>query len=546
MKLFFRVFKILSVFAQYRLDDCLPATSAGKKWLSALLYCFPARWRSATTAPHTRLRLTCEALGPVFIKMGQMLSTRQDLLADDWAADLALLQDRVPPFPSEQAVKIIEREFNKPLNEIFYEFDRQPLASASVAQVHSAKLSPTEEVVVKVIRPDILPVIQCDLALIATGIRWLESWIPELRRLHLGRVVDDYKTTLLAELDLTHEASNTQQMRRNFTDSPLLYVPHVYDQWLTPQVMVIERIYGVPVSQVETLKHHGISLQQLAERGLEIFFTQVFHDNFFHADMHPGNVYVSVKDPQNPQYIALDCAIIGSLSKTEQLLLAKQLLALMQQDYELLAELLMQAGWVPTHIRPHEFALALRSVCQPLLDKPLDQIEFGPILARLFKTARAFEVQALPQFVLLEKTLLHVEGLGRQLYPQLDIWRIGRPLLERWIKAQIGPEALIKTLKRQLPFWLEQLPQIPQLAYDALQQVKTQRQLALQQSYELITMQHRLAQQQRKDSVSLILGVAALLAAMVAGQLADHAFLQYSELLGGVGLALITLRLLKR
>ncbi len=543
MKRLVRFIKILSVFARYRLDDFLPDSSPWKKPLSSILFFFPTRWLPAPGVPTARLRLACETLGPVFIKMGQMLSTRLDLLSEELALDLALLQDQVPPFPSQQAINIIERELKKNLSEIFTDFNEKPLASASVAQVHSAKLlSNQTEVVIKVLRPNIYSLVVDDLALLASGAGWLEKRFPELRRFHLSQVIADYQITLLNELDLTHEARNTQQMRRNFTDSPLLYVPRIYDQWLTPQVMVMERIYGIPISQIDTLKNYGVSRQRLAERGLEIFFIQVFHDNFFHADMHPGNIYVSVKDPKNPQYIALDCAVVGSLNKNEQLLLAKQLMALLQQNYALLAELLMQAGWVPHHTRQQEFADALRSVCQPLIDKPLHEIEFGPVLARLFKTARTFDVQVLPQFILLEKTLIYVEGLGRQLYPELDIWRIGRPLLENWIKEQMGVEALLQYFKHQLPSWLEQLPQLPQLAHETVQQLKTQQQLTLQQSQELIRMQHRLAQRQRKDSIRLLLGVAALLAAMTLTPTAMH----YNWLLAGIGSVLVTLHLLRR
>lgn len=448
-----------------------------------------------------------EQLGPVFIKFGQLLSTRHDLLPEEAIADLSNLQDNVPPFGEQAAFDIIERELKGSIDDLYGSLERTPLASASVAQVHAGTLHDGREIVVKVIRPGIEKLVEQDLALLLTGADWLEKLAPETRRFHPVQVVKDYRHILMGELDLGQEAANAAQFRRNFEDSPLLYVPDIYWNLSTSKILTMERVFGVPVSDTESMRQAGVSMEHLSEIGVEIFFTQVFRDNFFHADMHPGNVLVSLKDPQNPQYISLDCAIVGTLSKEERFLLARQLMALLDKDYEQIAILMVEAGWVPAHIRIQEFQNALRTVLEPVLERPLHEIEFGPVLIRLFQTARRFEMQALPQFVLLEKTLIHVEGLGRQLYPELDIWEIGRPLLEQWIRDQIGPSAIMQTVKRNAPALIEQIPHIPKLAWDALQEM---RKLSENQQKLLQQVEQRHLGQMRRDRIITLLGLIGL------------------------------------
>lgn len=547
----FRLLQIMSVIAKYRLDELipdLPGSGAAKK----LLWLNPFRWFAKTSSEkHTRLRLAMEELGPVFIKLGQMLSTRKDLLTDEVADDLAKLQDQIPPFSSDEAVAIIEKELGKPIAQLFSSFNCNPLASASVAQVHAGTLNDGAEIVVKVIRPDIEKTIRRDVKLMAFFARLVERLWPEIKRFHPLEVVKQYEEVILGELDLSREASNTIRLKKNFENSDLLYVPQVYWDLTATNVMVMERIYGERVDDVEAMRQRGVNFEILAERGVEIFFTQVFRDNFFHADMHPGNIFVDTTNPEEPVYIAIDCAIVGTLSREERSLLARQLMAVLNQDYEQVALLLIDAGWVPKHTRASEFGQALRTVCDPIFEKPLNQIEFGPILIRLFRTARRYEMQALPQFVLLEKTLLHIEGLGRQLYPELDIWAIGRPLLEQWIREQMGPEAIMNELKRSVPAWLEHLPNLPQLAYDTLNQIKRQGDNQAAQAEQLRDLQLKLHRAKRKDYASIALGTTALVGAflMSSGHLelpVISGMPMQSWILGVIGLGLVVPRLFGR
>lgn len=545
MKRLARLLTIWSVFARHRLDQLLPDHIATDT-LKLLIRLHPAAWGASTAEhPWARLRMAMEQLGPVFIKFGQLLSTRHDLLPEEAIEDLSRLQDRVPPFDEAAAIAIIEQELKRPVSELFGSLERTPLASASVAQVHAGTLKDGREIVVKVIRPGLHAVVEQDLALLLTGARWLQRVAPETKRFHPVQVVTDYRHILLGELDLGQEAANAAQFRRNFEDSPLLYVPEVHWNLSTNQVMTMERVYGVPVSDTATMKAAGVDLAQLSEIGVEIFFTQVFRDNFFHADMHPGNVMVSLKDPANPQYLSLDCAIVGTLSKAERFLLARQLMALLDKDYEQIALLMIEAGWVPPTIRVTEFQNALRTVLEPVLERPLHEIEFGPVLIRLFQTAHRFEMQALPQFVLLEKTLIHVEGLGRQLYPELDIWEIGRPLLENWIRDQIGPSSIMQTIKRNGPALAEQLPQLPKLAWDALTELKK---LSQNQHLLLEKIEQRHLKQLRRDRLFTLLGVAGVGLGLAWG-LNPEWLPRWSEvplgawLIGGGGLALLLNRL---
>lgn len=475
-----RLFKILWIVARYRLDTLVPVERL-PFWLRLFMPLMPFRWLPVGQRSRgERLRLALESLGPIFVKFGQMLSTRRDLLPDDIANELRRLQDQVPPFPGELAVERLEKALEMTLAEAFAEFERAPLASASIAQVHAARLHTGEDVVVKIIRPGIERIMRQDMALMYQAAK-LFAKIPEAKRLRPVEVIRDYEATLFDELDLYKEAANTSQLKRNFKDSPLLFVPTIYWPYTRRQVMVQERIRGIPVADMESLTARGTNLKKLAERGVELFFTQVFRDNFFHADMHPGNIFVNCDDPEDPQYIAIDCGIVGSLTREDQDYLARNLLAFFHQDYYEVAALHIESGWVGENTRANEFAAAVRTVCEPILEKPLKDISFGQVLLGLFQTARRFNMEVQPQLVLLQKTLLHIEGLGRQLYPDLDLWRTAKPFLEQWMKERAGVKGFWESLKRQAPELSHQLPELPVLAHQALTRMEQeQRQRHLQ------------------------------------------------------------------
>ncbi|MFZ6046035.1 ubiquinone biosynthesis regulatory protein kinase UbiB [Pseudomonas sp. CR3202] len=464
-----RLLRIQQVVIRYRLDDLLLELPL-PWWLRALSYALPWRWlprRELTLSRGERLRLALVDLGPIFIKFGQLLSTRRDLMPPDIADELARLQDRVPPFAPEKAVARIEEQLGAKVSEVFARFDVEPLASASVAQVHAAQLKTGEEVVVKVIRPNLRPIIRQDLAWLFTLARLAERVSADARRLRPVEVVDDYEKTIYDELDLLREAANASQLKRNFDGSPLLYVPQVYWDWCRPKVLVMERIYGIPVTDLTTLADQRTDMKLLAERGVEIFFTQVFRDSFFHADMHPGNIFVATRQPWNPQYIAIDCGIIGSLTPEDQDYLARNLIAFFKRDYRRVAQLHIDSGWVPPETKVNDFEAAIRTVCEPIFEKPLKDISFGQLLLRLFQTARRFNMEVQPQLVLLQKTLLNIEGLGRQLYPDLDLWSTAQPFLERWMRERVSPLQLLRNLQQQA----EQVPHLSQIARDTLERL---------------------------------------------------------------------------
>jgi len=461
----FRVIHISWVLLKHGLDEVILAAHLFRG-LRFFRFVSPFFWLSAGQRPPygARIRMALEDLGPIFVKFGQMVSTRRDLLPDDIADELVKLQDQVPPFSGETAIKQIEKAFGKPLPELFSEFDATPLASASIAQVHAAKLHDGTDVVVKVLRPGIDKIIHRDVSLLGTIASLAQRYSTEARRLRPIEVADEFRKTIFDELDLTREAANASQLKRNFGDSEMLYVPDVYWDLCRQNVMVIERIYGTNVGFVNQLKEQGISMQMLGERGVEIFFTQVFRDNFFHADMHPGNIFVS---PEG-KYIAVDFGIMGTLTTEDQRYLAENLLAFFNRDYHRVAELHVESGWVPKTTRIEEFESAIRTVSEPIFEKPLAEISFGHFLLRLFQVARRFNMEVQPQLVLLQKTLLNIEGLGRQLYPELDLWTTAKPFMEKWIKDQVGPKAFAKRMKNNLPILSEQLPEIPLLAYRVL------------------------------------------------------------------------------
>jgi len=517
-----RIIKIYWVIARFRLDTFINTTRL-PWYLRLLVTLLP--WRlffRANGSSEERLRGALIALGPVFIKFGQTLSTRRDLLPPDLANELALLQDRVPPFEGSQARKLIEKQLGASVDELFAEFDAEPLASASVAQVHPARLKDGRAVVVKVIRPGIERVIRQDVALLYVMARMVQNFWSEGKRLRPVEVVEEYEQTIFDELDLRKEAANATQLRRNFADSDILYVPEVYWDFTRQSVMVMERISGIPVADIDALEAQCTNMEKLAERGVEIFFTQVFRDSFFHADMHPGNIFVSRENPDDPQYIAVDFGIVGSLSPEDQSYLARNILAFFQRDYRLVAQLHIDSGWVPADTNVHAFETAIRSVCEPIFEKPLKDISFGMVLLGLFQTARRFNMVVQPQLILLQKTLLNIEGLGRQLYPELDLWKTGKPYLENWMKERMGVKAMIKNIKQQAPDWIEKLPQIPQLVFDNLQQNRQAGELEYQR---MIALQH--AQEQRSRNTRRTLLLAATLAAATA--LAEPAVLAWVE-----------------
>lgn len=467
-----RAFSILWVVSRYRLDEFIPVTHLPLALRILLLF---APWHvfpKPDLDRGERLRLALETLGPIFIKFGQILSTRRDLLPDDMADSLKKLQDKVQAFPGDQAQKLIEQGLNKRVEQVFSTFSVSPLATASVAQVHAAQLHNGKEVIVKVIRPGIAKIIRKDIALMLLMAHFLERFWVDGKRLHPVQLVEDYERTIYDELDLQREAANASQIRRNFPDSELIYIPEVYWDYTNQHVLVMERIYGIPVADIDTLKAAGVNLKALAERGVEIFFTQVFRDSFFHADMHPGNIFVSAANPQKPQYIAIDFGIVGTLSHEDQNYLARNLLAFFKRDYKMVAELHISSGWIPANTRVDEFESAIRTVCEPIFERPLKDISFGQFLLRLFQTARRFNMEVQPQLVLLQKTLLNIEGLGRQLYPDLDLWNTAAPYLENWMKQRIAPPGIWKNIKQHLPEWLEQSPEVPQLLFDAMNQIK--------------------------------------------------------------------------
>jgi ubiquinone biosynthesis protein len=464
LRVLLRLLEIQRVLLKHGLDDYVRATHLYRP-LRFVLYCSPGVWleRRRGGARGERLRLALEELGPIFVKFGQAVSTRRDLLPPDIADELAKLQDRVPPFPGSVARARIEASYGRPVAAVFAAFDETPLAAASIAQVHTARLPGGEEVVVKVLRPGMREVIERDLEVLHALAELAQRYWGEGRRLRPRELVAEYHKTVLDELDLMREAANAAQLKRNFAGSDLLYVPEVYWDHCRNDVMVMERIHGVPISDLATLKAAGTDIARLAENGVRIFFTQVFRHNFFHADMHPGNIFVLVDDPKQPRYAAVDFGIVGTLDPRDQHYLAENFLAVFDRDYRRVAQLHLESGWVPPGARIDEMESAVRTVCEPIFDRPLKDISFGRILLRLFEISRRFDMQIQPQLLLLQKTLLNVEGLGRELYPELDIWSTATPILREWMRERASLGALLRSLRAQAPELIEAARALPAL-----------------------------------------------------------------------------------
>ncbi len=467
----FRMLAIQRVLVKYGLNDVIRQTHLLRP-LRFLFYLAPRR-RDSSAPLGERIRLALEELGPIFVKFGQAISTRRDLLPKDIADELAKLQDDVPPFPAQQAIEIIEAAYGESVDHVFKRFDAEPFAAASIAQVHTAQLQSGVEVIVKILRPGVLEDIERDLAVLRVLAGLADRYWQHAKRLKPLELVDEYEHTVIDELDLMREAANTTQLKRNFEGSDMLYVPEIYWDYCRPEVLVQDRIYGTPISDMESLRAAGTNIQVLAENGVEIFFTQVFRHNFFHADMHPGNIFVITTDPERPRYAAVDFGIVGTLSPEDQRYLAENFLAFFDRDYHRIAKLHLDSGWVPSGTRIDQLETAIRTVCEPIFNKPLAEISFAQLLMRLFRVAQRFDVAIQPQMILLHKTLFNIEGLGRQLYPQLDLWKTAHPVLKRWMDEQVGPRAMLKDLRENLPQYRDAMRELPAIIHHLGEQVAT-------------------------------------------------------------------------
>jgi ubiquinone biosynthesis protein len=506
-----RLIRIQRVLVRHRLDDLVVATHLYRP-LRFIYFISPWTWfqRRSSLTRAQRLRLALEELGPIFVKFGQALSTRRDLLPPDIADELARLQDKVPPFPGEVARAAIERAYGVPLELRLQDFDPVPLAAASIAQVHAARLPDGREVIVKVLRPGMRAMIALDVEVLYTIAGMAERWWSESRRLKPREIVREYEHTILDELDLMREAANASQLKRNFAGSPLLYVPEVYWDFCRAEVMVMERIHGIPIGDIARLRELGCDFRRLAENGVQIFFTQVFRHNFFHADMHPGNIFVLLDNPAQPRYAAVDFGIIGTLDLRDQSYLAENFLAVFNRDYRRVAALHVQSGWVPAHTRIDEMASAVRTICEPIFDRPLKEISFGLVLLRLFEALRRFDGQIQPQLLLLQKTLFNVEGLGRQLYPDLDIWQTASPVLRDWMRDRVSPRNLLRELRRGWPDALEILKALPPLTKRLVERAQDGNLSMSVDSQQLDRLRREWSAQQRRSDRIAIGGVVML------------------------------------
>ncbi|MDX1480895.1 MAG: ubiquinone biosynthesis regulatory protein kinase UbiB [Woeseiaceae bacterium] len=531
-RILLRLVSIQRVLVRHGLDELIQATH----FLRPLRYVFALfpKSRVVDRPLGVRIRVALEELGPIFVKFGQALSTRRDLLPPDIADELAKLQDKVPPFPGAEAVRLLDAFYERPVTDVFARFEEAPLAAASIAQVHAAVLADGTEVIVKLLRPGVRARIERDVEVLYAIADLADRYWDESRRLRPLEVVAEYEKTVLDELDLMREAANTAQLKRNFEGSDLLYVPEVYFDYCRKEVLVQERIYGVPISDMETLRAAGTNIKRLAENGVEIFFTQVFRHNFFHADMHPGNIFVLIDDPEHPKYAAVDFGIVGTLSTVDQHYLAENFLAFFDRDYHKIAKLHVDSGWVPADTRVDELETAVRTVCEPIFNKPLSEISFAQVLIRLFDTARRFDMEVQPQLILLQKTLLNIEGLGRELYPELDLWQTAQPVLRRWMDEQVGGRAMIDSIRDNLPQVREALRELP-TAIRTLADQASQGSLSLRvRSAELDALRRQLDRQQRQRFL-LGSGGTALIAGTLTLTLGNAAWLGWLLVIGGTG-----------
>jgi ubiquinone biosynthesis protein len=506
-----RLLEIQRVLVRHRLDEIILATHLFRP-LRFAFYLSPATWvrRDRAGTRGERLRLALEELGPIFMKFGQMLSTRRDLLPRDIADELEKLQDRVPPFPGEQARRILESTYERPLEHVFASFEEVPLAAATIAQVHAATLQDGREVVVKIVRPGIRRLIERDLEVLYALAGLAQRYWADAHRLRPIELVREYQKTILDELDLTREAANAAQLKRNFAGSNLLYVPEVHWDYCRRNVMVMERVRGVLISDRAELERRGANIQRLAENGVEIFFTQAFRHNFFHADMHPGNIFVLLDDPDHPRYAAVDFGIVGTLDPRDQHYLAANFLAFFERDYRRIAQLHIDSGWIPAHVRVDELESAVRTVCEPIANKPLKEISFGQVLISLFEAAQRFDAQMQPQLMLIQKTLLQIEGVGRQLYPELDLWKTAQPLLRQWVDERWTLRAMIRDARAQLPDLLEALRQVPPLLENAIQRAQDGRFYRPIEAHDIEMLREEIRSSARRRDVTLVASALAL------------------------------------
>lgn len=510
-KTLFRLIHINWVMIFHGLDELVLKTHLFRP-IRYLAYFSPGYWLRNKQEPRgVRIRRTLEDLGPIYVKFGQTLSTRKDLLPEDIAEELVKLQDRVPPFSEITARKIIEQQLGMSIDDAFAEFDPTPLASASIAQVHTATLHTGEQVIVKVLRPTIENKISSDVALLFELAKLAERFWQDARRLRAVEIVAEFEKTLMDELDLIREAANASAIRSNFKGSDMLYIPEIHWPLTRRKVLVMERIYGIPVGNMQALREGNADFKKLAERGVEIFFTQVFRDNFFHADMHPGNIFVQLPD----KYLAVDFGIVGSLSDSDQRYLAENFLAFFNHDYRRVAQMHIESGWVPATTRVEEFEAAIRSVCEPIFEKPLKDISFGLLLLRLFQTARRFDMVVQPQLVLLQKTLLNIEGLGRQLYPELDLWQTAKPFLENWFKERLGPTAKVKEFFGKFPQITEKLPEFPALVLHALESTAQMQKQMQMQNQEINQLRQQLKANSRTHVLAILGGTLVISVALM-------------------------------
>jgi ubiquinone biosynthesis protein len=526
-----RLISIQRVLVKFGLDEFIEATHLLRP-VRFFFYLAPRR-RDSSAPLGERIRLALEELGPIFVKFGQALSTRRDLLPPDIADELAKLQDAVPPFPTEQVIEILEGAYGKPVDDVFKYLDREPLAAASIAQVHKAELPDDTEVVVKVLRPGVEEKIERDLEVMRAVARLADKYWEHGKRLKPLEVVSEYEQTIIDELDLMREAANTAQLKRNFEGSAMLYVPEIYWDFCRPAVMVQECIHGIPISDMDALRNAGTNIQVLAENGVEIFFTQVFRHNFFHADMHPGNIFVIVDDPEKPKYAAVDFGIVGTLNPEDKKYLAENFLAFFERDYYRIAKLHLDSGWVPPDSRIEQLESAVRTVCEPIFNKPLYEISFAQVLMRLFRVAQRFNVEVQPQLILLHKTLFNIEGLGRELYPELDLWKTAQPVLKQWMSEQVGPQAVIDDLRENLPQMRQAMRELPAAIRELADRASTGNLSLDVHSAEIERIRNEL-ESQRKQRYWLIVAMTSILSGTLVLTLEGNAYIGGGLLIAGL------------